>query len=88
MDHIITHWAILRIESDFNLTFSAFGFGWGYVSVTLPNKVMSEALGAEVTTREQTMLVFELNWERIALAIGRCRRSGNCERIRLSTIDF
>lgn len=54
------------------LSFSAYGFGWGYRSFSLPYETVRERLGARDATEKQMKLAFELNQRRILQAVKPC----------------
>jgi hypothetical protein len=70
------------------MLFSAFGFGWGYCSFTLPIEVICDELGAADTSKRQVTLPFELGKQRILRAVEQRAIFAQGEAIKLSSADL
>ncbi|WP_412530138.1 hypothetical protein [Burkholderia lata] len=63
---------LLVLPNTATLRFSAYGFGWGYRSFSLPYAFIREHLGAWDTSEQQIRLAFELNRLQILRVIVPC----------------
>ncbi|WP_118178430.1 hypothetical protein [Paraburkholderia phosphatilytica] len=68
--------------------FSAYAMEWGFCSFVLTCEAACEKLGAGNPGREQVLLAFQLNRQRIAQAVGAKAQSDCGERIVLDAADF
>jgi hypothetical protein len=75
-------------STDDSLLFSAYGFGWGYCSFTLPVETVCKKLGAANETSRQLMLAFELGKVRLLQAVELKTLPASGERITLSPDDL
>jgi hypothetical protein len=68
--------------------FSAYHMGWGFCAFVLTTDAACEKLGARNPSREQILLAFQLNRQRIAQVVA-TKAQANCgDRIVLDAIDF
>ncbi|WP_177207594.1 hypothetical protein [Burkholderia contaminans] len=63
---------LVLLPNTATLRFSAYGFGWGYRSFSLPYAIVREFLGASDTSEQQIRLAFELNRLQLLSAIVPC----------------
>ncbi|AME26896.1 hypothetical protein [Burkholderia sp. PAMC 26561] len=75
------------ISYDESLWFSAYGFGWGYCSFSIPIKSVCEYLGAANATTRQLMLAFELNKQRISKVLEQIEIPETSDRVSLEDFD-
>jgi hypothetical protein len=70
------------------MLFSAFGFGWGYCSFTLPIEVIRKELGAADASKRQVTLAFELGKQGILRAVEQRAIFAQGKPIELSSADL
>jgi hypothetical protein len=68
--------------------FSAYAMGWGFYTFVLTCDAACKKLGAGNPGREQVLLAFQLNRQRIAQAVSAKAQPGRGERIVLDAADF
>lgn len=76
------------VGDDLSLLFSAYGPGWGYVAIKLPADVIREKLGANMTTPEQLLAVFESNRDRIVIAVNQHALPSDGQHVQLDKSAF